>query len=56
MSFREIKSLAKDHTAGEYIAFLARKEKGVGGASEVNVIHSQMNVIWTPNAEESIGL
>ena len=31
MSFREIKSLAKDHTSGEYIAFLDSGEKGVGG-------------------------
>lgn len=30
-SFREIKSLAKDHTAGGYIAFLDSREKGVKG-------------------------
>lgn len=28
----------------------------LGAASEMNVIHSKMNVIWTPNAVESIGL
>lgn len=50
ISFREIESLAKDHTAGEYIAVLDRRKKGEGAASEMNVIHSKMDVIWTPNA------
>lgn len=28
----------------------------LGAASEMNVIQSKMNAIWTPNAVESIGL
>lgn len=46
MSFREIKSLAKDHTAGEYIAFVDRREKRVGGCfwNECNSLQNECNL------------
>ena len=56
MSFREIKSLAKDHTLVRILPSWTGGRRELGAASEINVIHSKMNVIWTPNAAESIGL